>query len=120
MLADKQNSQALSSTQNITASLLDSAFILKEVAGQINVIVHAVGILIALPHILREGEVIQSLSLGAGNTGKAFDLETDWRVAEFKFIQWRGGQSQSGKILFSKISMGWLRQKHLKNAFCTL
>ncbi len=91
MLADKQNSQALSSTQNITASLLDSAFILKEVAGQINVIVHAVGILIALPHILREGEVIQSLSLGAGNTGKAFDLETDWRVAEFKFIQWRGG-----------------------------
>lgn len=89
--ADKQASQILGGQQNITASLLDSAFVLKEVAGQINVIVHAVGILISLPHILKEGEVVQSLSLGAGNTGKAFDLETNWRVAEFKFIQWRGG-----------------------------
>jgi len=88
---DKQTSQTLVSTQNITASLLESAFVLKEVAGQINVIVHAVGILIALPHILKEGERVESLSLGAGNTGKAFDLETNWRVAEFKFIRWRGG-----------------------------
>ena len=69
---DKQTSQTLVSTQNITASLLESAFVLKEVAGQINVIVHAVGILIALPHILKEGERVESLSLGAGNTGKAF------------------------------------------------
>lgn len=88
---DKQGSQTLVSTQNITPSLLDSAFVLKRAAGQINVIVHAVGILVALPHILKEGEVVHSLSLGAGNTGKAFDLETNWRVAEFKFIQWRGG-----------------------------
>jgi hypothetical protein len=89
--ADKQASQVLGSKQNVTASLLDSAFVLKKAAGQINVIVHAVGILTALPHILKEGEAVQSLSLGAGNTGKAFDLETNWQVAEFKFIQWRGG-----------------------------
>jgi hypothetical protein len=29
--------------------------------------------------------------LGAGNTGRAFDLETTLRVAEFKFIHWQGG-----------------------------
>lgn len=32
-----------------------------------------------------------TLSLGAGNTGRAHDLETDRRIAEFKFIEWRGG-----------------------------
>ena len=31
------------------------------------------------------------MTLGAGNTGRDFDLETDRRVAEFKFITWRGG-----------------------------
>jgi hypothetical protein len=31
------------------------------------------------------------VSLGAGNTGRQFDLETNLRVAEFKFISWRGG-----------------------------
>ena len=31
------------------------------------------------------------MSLGAGNTGRKFDLETNLRVAEFKFIKWRGG-----------------------------
>ena len=31
------------------------------------------------------------MSLGAGNTGRAFDLETNKRIAEFKFIRWQGG-----------------------------
>ena len=44
-----------------------------------------------LPHILEPDERIEYVSLGAGNTGKAFDLETDRRNAEFKFINWRGG-----------------------------
>jgi hypothetical protein len=42
-------------------------------------------------HILRPGEVIDCVSLGAGNTGRAFDLETNLRIAEFKFIHWQGG-----------------------------
>ncbi len=45
----------------------------------------------SLPHILRKDEFIQSLSLGAGNTGRSFDLETNQRIAEFKFINWKGG-----------------------------
>jgi hypothetical protein len=31
------------------------------------------------------------VSLGAGNTGRPYDIETDQRIAEFKFIRWRGG-----------------------------
>ena len=68
-----------------------AAALMKQLAGQINVVIHALGILRCLPHIFQPGEVIESLSLGAGNTGRDFDLETNQRVAEFKFIRWRGG-----------------------------
>ena len=44
-----------------------------------------------MPHILDEDEHINYLSLGAGNTGRKFDLETNKRIAEFKFINWQGG-----------------------------
>lgn len=78
-------------TEDVDAELLGAALIVKRAAGQINVLVHALGILIALPHILEPGEVVESLSLGAGNTGRAHDLETDRRIAEFTFIEWQGG-----------------------------
>lgn len=64
---------------------------IKRIVGQINVVIHALGILTCLPKILEPGEVIQDVSLGAGNTGRPFDLETDRRIAEFKFITWQGG-----------------------------
>lgn len=70
---------------------LAAAAAIKDMAGQINVTLHALGILICLPHILRPGEVVEYVSLGAGNTGRPFDLETNFRIAEFKFITWRGG-----------------------------
>ena len=62
--------------------------------------IHAIGILLCLPHILEPDERVQYLSLGAGNTGKAFDLETDRRVAEFKFIHWRGADAVRQNGLF--------------------
>ncbi|MCJ7708837.1 MAG: hypothetical protein MUO38_14625 [Anaerolineales bacterium] len=71
--------------------LLDAALALKETTGQVNVIIHAIGILLAVPKILTPGEQVLDLSLGAGSTGKQFDLETTRRVAEFKFIHWKGG-----------------------------
>jgi hypothetical protein len=71
--------------------VMAAAALMKRVAGQINVIVHALGILLCLPHILKADEVVEYVSLGAGNTGRAFDLETNQRVAEFKFIRWQGG-----------------------------
>lgn len=73
------------------ADVLDAAGLMKRLAGQINVVIHALGILLCLPRILRPGEVIEYLSLGAGNTNRDFDLETNQRIAEFKFIHWQGG-----------------------------
>lgn len=70
---------------------LAAAAEMKRLAGQINVTIHALGILLCLPYILEPGEHVEYLSLGAGNTGRDFDLETNLRVAEFKFIRWRGG-----------------------------
>jgi len=78
-------------TSGAKAEVLGAAGLLKQLAGQINVVIHALGILLCLPHIMRPGEVIDYVSLGAGNTGRAFDLETNLRVAEFKFIRWQGG-----------------------------
>lgn len=64
---------------------------MKRLAGQVNVVIHALGILLCLPHLLQPGEAVEYVSLGAGNTGRSFDLETSHRVAEFKFIRWQGG-----------------------------
>jgi hypothetical protein len=75
----------------ITDLTMQAALLIKAASGQIDVVVHAVGILTALPHILGGGEVVEILSLGAGNTGRRHDLETNLQVAEFKFIEWRGG-----------------------------
>ncbi|MHB1344951.1 MAG: hypothetical protein ACYCX3_11435 [Thermoleophilia bacterium] len=77
--------------ENVDSAVLDAALTIKQLAGRINDIVHAVGILTALPYVLEPGEIILSLSLASGNTGKAYDLETDRQIAEFKFIAWRGG-----------------------------
>lgn len=77
--------------ESIVGDGLEAALKIKEMAGQINVIIHALGVLVSLERICDPKEEIKSLSLGAGNTGKAFDLETDKRIAEFKFINWQGG-----------------------------
>ncbi len=61
----------------------------KKLFSQINTIIHATGILVYLKHILNKSEKIESLSLGAGNTNKQFDVITNIRIAEFKFIDWK-------------------------------
>jgi hypothetical protein len=88
---DSDNSRTFCGEQNIDKDFISSALAIKKVAGQINVIIHASGILHSLPYILEKGEQVESVSLGAGNTGKKFDLETNLRVAEYKFINWKGG-----------------------------
>src|SRR5208283_3156081 len=82
---------AVLTTCGAKADVLGAAGQIKQLAGQINVVIHALGILLCLPHILRAGEVIEYVSLGAGNTNRNFDLETNQRIAEFKFIRWQGG-----------------------------
>jgi hypothetical protein len=75
----------------VSLELLIAALLVKRHARQIDELVHAIGILLALPHILDKGESVERLSLAAGNTGKGFDLETNMRLAEFTFIRWQGG-----------------------------
>ena len=87
----REDIQKLCDIQSLNPNLLRAAYEIKSLAGQINVVIHAVGILTSLPKILSDTEKVEYLSLGAGNTGRAFDLETDKRIAEFKFINWRGG-----------------------------
>ena len=89
--ANRIGTEQLCKKFRLDSDLISSAFELKKAAAQINVIIHAVGILLALPRILDDDEYIEYLSLGAGNTGRRFDLETNSRVAEFKFISWQGG-----------------------------
>jgi hypothetical protein len=79
------------SDAGVSSEVLSAAASLKRLAGQVNVAIHATGILLCLPHILEPGEVVEYVSLGAGNTGRSFDLETNRRIAEFKFIHWQGG-----------------------------
>jgi hypothetical protein len=76
---------------NATARALTAAATIKTASAQIDTAIHALGILRCLEHMLEDGELIDYLSLGAGNTNRRFDLETDRRVVEFKFINWQGG-----------------------------
>src|SRR5438477_11993257 len=46
------------------AEVLSAAVLLKQLAGQINVVIHALGILLCLPHILKPAEAIEYVSLG--------------------------------------------------------
>ena len=55
--------------EGIVTPVLDSALLLKATVGQIHLVIHAVGTLLFLPHVLEDGESIEYLSLGAGNTG---------------------------------------------------
>jgi hypothetical protein len=87
----RDKAAALLTADKIDETALSGALTIKQLSAQIDVVIHALGILTSLPYVLEPGEVIESLSLGAGNTGRHHDLETDRQIAEFKFIQWRGG-----------------------------
>lgn len=78
-------------SEGLTEHVLAGSLLVKAASAQIDVVLHAAGIIAALPYVLEPDERIEYVSLGAGNTGKAHDLETDRRVAEFKFITWQGG-----------------------------
>ena len=89
--AEKQEIGSLFESFFITKDAFHEAQEIKQLSAEINVKIHALGILLSLPNILDKDEVVEYVSLGAGNTGRKFDLETDKRIAEFKFIDWKGG-----------------------------
>lgn len=86
----------------ITPELLLAAADIKRASAQIDVVIHAAGIVYALPHLLEPDERVLSSSLGAGTAQSDFDLVTDRRIAEFKFIFWQGGsEAIRKKTLFA-------------------
>lgn len=92
----------LNITEGIAPDLLAALGLVKTASAQIDTLVHAAGILAALPYLLDPGEVVQSVSLGADNAHRGFDLETDRQVAEFKFTRWQpAGNALREKTLFA-------------------
>lgn len=107
----------LNSEFEITASLINAAAEVKRASAQIDVVIHTLGILYSLPHILDAGEIVESTSLGAGNAGSEFDLITDRRIAEFKFIFWQGGSEAIRKKSFFEDYYKLVREHTPKRKF---
>src|SRR4051812_24443464 len=61
-----ENCSAALAAYGAQKEVLAAAGLLKQILGQINVMVHAVGILLCLPHLLQPGETVEYVSLGAG------------------------------------------------------
>jgi len=80
-------------TQHNVHALLAEKLYIKQLSAQVDVAIHAFGILLALSKIMTDSEIVEYLSLGAGNTGKAFDVATSKRIAEFKFAKWDNGSN---------------------------
>jgi hypothetical protein len=79
--------------EGVRSELVHGASVVKSLSSQVDVVLHVAGIISALPFILNPDELIESLSLGAGNKHSSYDLVTDRQVAEFKFIRWRGADA---------------------------
>ena len=91
---------AVNAAVHVDKSLIASAAQVKRASAQIDVVIHTAGILYSLPYLLGEEEIVESISLGAGNAGSDFDLVTNQRIAEFKFIYWQGGSESVRKKTF--------------------
>ncbi|MFF6783734.1 PE-PGRS family protein [Streptomyces sp. NPDC012510] len=87
--------------------LMVAALTVRERLGRLNDLIHAAGIVLALPHLLEDGEEISVRpSLAAGNDPRRpFDLETDRRVAEFKLARWRGADAMRKRQTFKDLVM---------------
>ena len=68
--ATKTGSLAALSASGDEKHALAAAASLKRVAAQVNTAIHALGIILCLPHILEDGETVEYVSLCAGNTGR--------------------------------------------------
>jgi len=108
-LVDSSSEQSAQVAQQsgISDDLLTAALTVRENLGRISDLIHATGIVLALPHILEEGEhICKRPSLAAGNDpSRPFDLETNRRVAEFKLAQWAGADAMRKRQTFKDLVM---------------
>lgn len=93
--------------RGVSPELLVAGLTVRESLGRLNDLIHAAGIVLALPHLLEDGEkIVVRPSLAAGNDpARPFDLETDRRVAEFKLARWRGADAMRKRQTFKDLVM---------------
>lgn len=103
--ADSAGATRATVRAGVTAELLAAAVIVRARLGRISDLIHAAGIVLALPHVLDEGERITVRpSLAAGNdSSRPYDLRTDRRAAEFKFSQWKGSDAMRKRQTFKDL-----------------
>jgi len=102
--------------------LLSENFLIKQLSSQVDVMIHAFGTLYALLNILEPDEIIIEMSLGAGNTGKQYDVATSKRLAEFKFANWNSSSNTIRQNTIFKDFVGLVRyddiEKRKKYIYC--
>lgn len=90
--------------QGVTVDLLRAGLEARALFGRIDDLIHAAAISLALPHLLEPGETLRRPSLGAGNDpSRPYDVETDRRIAEFKFSGWKGSDAMRKRQLFKDL-----------------
>lgn len=89
--SERNDARGYIEESDLGATTLEAAVLVKRAAGQVSVLLHALAILNALPYILEPRRSRREPLARAGYSGRKHDLETDRRVAEFKFITWRRG-----------------------------
>lgn len=101
--------QRTCSSVNVNDNLLLAAARLRAASAQIDVVMHAVSILLCLPRIIEPDEIIVNLSLGAGNRGSNPDLVTTKRAAEFKLIRWTKKQDtiRQNSLFYDFLKLVW-------------
>lgn len=100
--ADADEVTRESAAEHIDEELLAAAVTLRKQIGRLNDLIHAAGICLALPAVMQPGERMANRpSLAAGNDPtRPFDVETDRRVAEFKFAVWTGADAMRKRGVF--------------------
>lgn len=90
--------------RRITPRLLTAALRVREDFGRLNDVIHATAIVLALSSLLEPGETLKRPSLAAGNDpSRPFDVETDQRIAEFKFARWDGHDAMRKRQVFKDL-----------------
>lgn len=100
--ADSEDAAAHVYTLGLTPELLQASVLTRDSLGRLNDLIHAVGIGLLIPLILEDGERISNRpSLAAGNDrSRPYDLETNRRIAEFKFSVWTGSDAMRKRQTF--------------------
>jgi hypothetical protein len=90
--------------RGLSPELLTAALLVRRHVGRVNDLIHAAAIALSLPKLLAPGETLRRPSLAAGNDpSRPFDVETDLRVAEFKFARWDGHDAMRKRHVFKDL-----------------